>query len=721
MNFDFFSHFKTPFENPVLVFSTILFVILFAPIIFNKLKIPHLIGLILAGLVLGPHGFSVLLHGESIKLYGTVGLIYILLIAGLEININDFKKNSFKSLVFGLYTFIIPMVIGYYLGYYIFNYSALSSVLLASLFASHTLITYPIINKLGVTKNKAVSIALGGTFITDTLALLVLAVVVGLSNGEDLNNFWVRLIVSFFVFSTVVVLVLPAIMKWFLKSFKDSVSQFIFVLAMTFLSAFLAIVAGFDPIIGAFMAGLAFNKLVPKSSPLMSRIEFVGNAIFIPIFLISVGMLIDLRVFFNDFYSLKVAGLMTLVAIFAKYLAALFTQKTFRLSADERRIIFGLSNSQAAVTLAAVMVGYNVILGYDSLGNPLRLLNDDVLNGSIIMILITCTISSFVTQKGASNIAINELVKIDSEDSEYEERILLPINDDNLSEDIVNLCLCLKTPANKKQIYAFTVINNHIRDLLAEKKASIIHEKAHESLIDADVDVQKLIRYNININQSITSVINEFNITDVIFGIKKNKLLVNEYFNYISSQITNNQNVTNYLYQSIQPITTINKYKVVVPDKSEREIGFVFWLIKLWNISRNTGAKIVFYSSENTLKYIKIVNQRHSINADFVAVSDFSEISQKFIKLKTDECVVFVLSGNEYSNIESSSNDFANCIGELSGKTNLLLIYPTKINDISDPLSPYNSKVFRNLISNLEKIDDFGKNITSIFKRNVTK
>ena len=201
MNFDFFSHFNTPFENPVLVFSTILFVILFAPIIFNKLKIPHLIGLILAGLVLGPHGFSVLLHGESIKLYGTVGLIYILLIAGLEININDFKKNSFKSLVFGLYTFIIPMVIGYYLGYYIFNFSVLSSVLLASLFASHTLITYPIINKLGVTKNKAVSIALGGTFITDTLALLVLAVVVGLSNGEDLNNFWVRLIVSFFVFS----------------------------------------------------------------------------------------------------------------------------------------------------------------------------------------------------------------------------------------------------------------------------------------------------------------------------------------------------------------------------------------------------------------------------------------------------------------------------------------------------------------------------------------
>ena len=325
-----------PLKNPVLIFSLILFIILFAPLILNRLKIPHLIGLIIAGALIGPNGFNLMLRDSSIILFGTVGLLYIMFLAGLEIDLAEFKKNSSKSLVFGLYTFIIPMTLGTVAGLYILNFSILTSVLLASMFASHTLIAYPIVSKLGVAKNRAVNITVGGTMITDTLALLVLAAIAGMSTGEVNNLFWIRLSVSVLFFGLIVVFLFPIIGRWFFKRFDDNISQYIFVLAMVFLGAFLAEAAGIEAIIGAFLVGLSLNRLIPHTSPLMNRVEFVGNALFIPFFLIGVGMLIDYRVFFQDFETIKVAVIMVVIATASKFIAAWLTQKTFRFSKDER-------------------------------------------------------------------------------------------------------------------------------------------------------------------------------------------------------------------------------------------------------------------------------------------------------------------------------------------------------------------------------------------------
>ncbi|MBP8791446.1 MAG: cation:proton antiporter, partial [Breznakibacter sp.] len=173
----FLSIFDTtlPLTNPVLKFLLILLIILFAPIILNRFKIPHILGLIIAGAVVGPNGLNLMMRDSSIILSGTAGLLYIMFLAGLEIDLNEFKKNSLKSLTFGLYTFLIPMTLGIFAGIFVLKLSTLTSVLLASMFASHTLIAYPIISKLGVTRNRAVNITVGGTMITDTLALLVLA------------------------------------------------------------------------------------------------------------------------------------------------------------------------------------------------------------------------------------------------------------------------------------------------------------------------------------------------------------------------------------------------------------------------------------------------------------------------------------------------------------------------------------------------------------------
>ena len=381
--------FSLPLKNPVLIFSLILFIILLTPVLLQRLRIPDLIGLIIAGAVIGPNGVGIMERDSSIELFGTVGLLYIMFIAGLEIDMADLKKNYGKTLTFGLYTFLIPMIVGTLTGVYWLDFSWPTSILLASMYASHTLITYPIVSKYGITKNRAVSIAIGGTVITCILALLVLAVIVGMSTGEINQQFWIKLGVSSLVFISIVVILFPMLGRWFFKRYEDSVGQYIFVLALVFFASFLAEAAGLEAIIGAFLAGLALNRLIPNTSALMNRIDFVGNAIFIPFFLIGVGMLVDVRTFAAGWTALWVAVVMT----------------------------------------AAVLIGYEVILGTGPDGQPIRLLNEDVLNGTIVMILITCTIASFITQRSAQNIALAEMSgdRIGDSDDE-EERILIPLS-----------------------------------------------------------------------------------------------------------------------------------------------------------------------------------------------------------------------------------------------------------------------------------------------------
>ncbi|MBA3987369.1 MAG: cation:proton antiporter, partial [Flavobacteriales bacterium] len=502
-----------PLTNPALKFLLILVIILFAPIILNKIKIPPLLGLIIAGAIVGPHGFFLMERDSSIILSGTAGLLYIMFLAGLEIDLADFKKNSRKSLVFGLYTFLIPMVLGILTGLYILEFSIYTSVLLASMFASHTLIAYPIISKLGVAKNRAVNITVGGTLITDTLALLVLAVIVGMTAGEVNTAFWLRMSISIIVFGLIVMFLFPILGGWFFKRFDDNVSQYIFVLVMVFLGAVLAEMAGIEAIIGAFLSGLALNRLIPQTSPLMNRIEFVGNAIFIPFFLIGVGMLIDYRIFFKDLETIKVAAVMIVVATTAKFLAAWLTQKTYKFSVDERRLIFGLSNAQAAATLAAVLIGYNIITGVTAAGEPIRLLNDSVLNGTILMILFTCTIASFIAQKGAKNIALSEASGTANEEADNREKILIPISNIEATDELIHLGITIQSKKNKAGLYALCIIDHNSTEGAAEKKARKILNKAAVNASATDNIVHELLRYDLNIVNGISSVIKEHKIT----------------------------------------------------------------------------------------------------------------------------------------------------------------------------------------------------------------
>ena len=638
--------FTLPLADPVLKFLLILLIILAAPLLLNKLRIPHLLGLIIAGAIIGPHGFNLVLRDSSIILSGTAGLLYIMFLAGLEIDMADFKRNSTKSLAFGMYTFLIPMILGTVVGIWVLRFNVLTSVLLASMFASHTLIAYPIISKLGISKNKAVSITVGGTMITDTLALLVLTIIVGMATGQVNDMFWIRLGVSILIFALIVLFGFPFIGRWFFKHVHDNISQYIFVLVMVFLGSFLAQVAGMEAIIGAFLSGLALNRLIPQSSPLMNRVEFVGNAIFIPFFLLGVGMLIDYRTFFTSFETIKVGLIMIIVATAAKYIAAWMTQKTFHLSTDQRSVIFGLSNAQAAATLAAVMVGYNVITGTDANGEPIRLLNESVLNGTILMILVTCTIASFAAQKGAHNIAAQDIS--DKEENKKEsEHILIPVSNEETVEELVNLSLAIKSPQNKNGLFALKVIDNHHSDEKALKQSRRVLQTAVNTAAATDTRMKDLLRYDLSVSNAIASVVKEREITDLVVGLHKEKDIPAAFLGHIVESVLAESSVSTLIYKPAQPISTVRRHLIIIPELAEKEIGFNQIIFRLRNVTQNTGAATVFYGSEATLNALKKLLAKKSGEASYIEFNDWDDFLIVFRDIKPDDTMWIILSRKE--------------------------------------------------------------------------
>ncbi len=705
-----------PLTNPILKFLVILLIILFAPILLNRVKIPHLLGLIIAGAIIGPFGFNLITRDSSIILSGTAGLLYIMFLAGLEIDMADFKKNAGKSTLLGMYGFIIPMVLGTLTGIYLLKYSLMTSVLMASMFSSHTLITYPIVSKLGIAKNKVVNITVGSTLITNVLALLVLAVVVGMTSGEIDNYFGLRLSLSFIIFSSVIMLLFPLIARWFFKRFDDNVSQYIFVLVMVFLGAVLSEIAGIEGIIGAFLAGLALNRLIPRTSPLMNRIDFVGNAIFIPFFLLSVGMLIDHRAFFHDAETLIVAATMSVIATVGKFIPAWIVQKSFSFSVDQRRLIFGLSNAQAAATLAAVLVGYNVIIGQTADGEPIRLLSESILNGTIIMILVTCTIASFETQRGAESIARSENTDIEEEDRQPDERILIPISNPDTVDELIHLSTMIRSARNKTGLFALNIINhnNDFNNTESDKQARKILENAAITAAATDIHLTGLLRYDLNIVNGITSVIKEHAITDLILGLHVKKGITESFLGDLTEGILARSNVNTLVYKPAQPMSTIKRHFIIMPKNAELEVGFPFWLLKVWNISRNTGAKLLFYGPQSALDFVKDIHSKHPIEAEFRLFDDWDDFLILSRDVKIDDNLVIVLSRKNEPSYNPHMTRVPKYLNKYFTVNSFILVYPMQVGEGQIKKTGLN---YPSLLEPIEKLDTIGRTIAGLFKR----
>lgn len=705
MNFDL------PLRNPVIIFSLVLFIILFAPILFNKIKVPHIIGLIIAGVIIGPYGANLLLRDSSIVLFGTVGLLYIMFSAGLEIDLEEFKKNRVKSLLFGIYTFLVPIILGTIASYYFLGFNLPSSILVASMLSSHTLLAYPIASRYGINRSRSVTLTIGGTIITDILALLVLAAIVGMYKGEISIAFWIRLAVSSVIFAAIVFFVFPLIARWFFKKFDDSISQYIFVLAIVFLGSFLAEVAGLEAIIGAFLSGLAINRFIPHSSPLMNRIDFVGNALFIPFFLIGVGMLVDFSVLFKGFGALKVAGVMIVMAVAAKYIAAWATQKTFKLSANERQMIFGLSTARVGATLAVVLVGYNVILGETPSGDPIRLLNEDVLNGTILMILITCTISSFTVEKASQKIALLENAKQDTAEDLPGDRILISLAYPDTVNDLVDLALLIKPHKSKAAIYALHVKDEQDTPSGDHAEGKKMMEKAIRHAAATDNTIVPLIRFDLNISNGIIYSIKEHDITDVIIGLHHLAHEGEQFFGPVAEKILEHTSETIFIYKAKQPVNTLKRVVVAVPPKAEYEQGLQHWFGRVQTISKETGLPLIIYANADTTQVLRETNETNKLPLmiSFRPFENWEEFLIFSREVKQDDLFIIISSRKGHLSYDSHTDKIPKYLTKYFSENSYIILYPQQLNDTADTnLKP--------LEDNIELLDKAGNYVKKIFK-----
>ncbi|WP_024994984.1 cation:proton antiporter [Phocaeicola paurosaccharolyticus] len=695
-NFDF----DLPVTNPTWIFFLVMVIILFAPIIMGRLRIPHIIGMILAGVIVGKYGFNILERDSSFELFGKVGLYYIMFLAALEMDMDDFKKNRIKGLVFGLITFSVPMILGIWSSMQFLNYSLITSVLLASMYASHTLITYPIVSRYGLSRQRIVSVTIGGTAVTVALALAVLAVISGMYKGEDIGGwFWVQLLLKVFVLCGLIIFFMPRIARWFFRKYEDPVMQFIFVLAMVFLGGGLMELVGMEGILGAFLAGLVLNRFIPQISPLMNRIEFVGNALFIPYFLIGVGMIIDINCFLKGGVVLKVAIVMSVVATFSKWLSAWFTQKLYHYTKVERKMMFGLSNSQAAATLAAVLIGHEIIME-----NGERLLNDDVLNGTVVMILITCIISSIETERAAKRMIVNEITDKDSKKSESEKFLISVSNPDSI-KGLIEMALVMRKPKSKEEMIALSVINDNNSSEAKEIVAKRNLDNAAMIAASADVELKTMLRYSLNISQGITHAMRENDVTDLIIGLHRKVNIMDSFYGNVADNLLKTNHRQIMILKLLMPVNTLRRIVVAVPPKSEYEVGFVKWVNQLCRVAKQLGCRVHFFACEETGEKISAVVKRQQ-GETFTEVSlleYWDDLLMLTSQVNYDHLFVIVSSRKGSISYQPSFEELPMQITKYFSNNSFMMLYPDQIGEpqdvlhFSDPRRPNNSDVYGNV------------------------
>ncbi len=673
-----------PITNTTWIFFLVLIIILFAPILLDRLRIPHIIGMILAGVVIGEYGFNILERDSSFELFGKVGLYYIMFLGGLEMDMEDFKTNRMKTVVFGLLTFCIPMVLGVWSSQTFLDYNLETSILLASMYASHTLIAYPIVSRYGLSRLRSVSISVGATAITVTLALLILAIISGMYRDEVDQWFWIFMIIKVAIVIFIIVYTFPRVARWFFRKYEDNIMQFIFVLSLVFLGGGLFEAAGLEGILGAFMVGLILNRLVPNLSPLMNRLEFVGNALFIPYFLIGVGMIINIRTLFQMGEALKVAVVMTVVATFSKWLAAFITQKVYGMETEERTMMFGLSNAQAAATLAAVLVGNSI-----EISPGVMLLNDDVLNGTVVMILFTCIISSVMTERAARKFVMKEdFTDIESQPKE-EENILIPVANPETIEYLMNMALVMKDDKKQNGLIALNVINDDVQS--ESKKAQGKRQLERAAAIGAavDVKVETVARFDLNITSGILHTLQEYNASEVIIGLHRKANLMDSFLGTMTENLLKATGRQLMILKCLMPVNTSRRIVVAVPSKAEFEPGFFKWVERLCRVGRNLSCKINFYVHPDTKHYIQGYVQKKypAIRVEYFDFPDWDDLLLLSDKVNYDHLLVVISARRGYISYKPSFDRLPTQLMKYFNGNSFMVVFPDQHGPALDQVS----------------------------------
>ncbi len=662
--------FITPLTNPIHIFTIIISIILVVPFVSRLIKVPPIFGLILAGLVIGPNGTGLLANEQGISIFSAVGLLYIMFLAGLEINMSSFLQSKNKSLFFGAATFIIPLCIGFCILRYVLNFSFLPALLVASMFSTHTLLSYPIASRLNITRRESVVVTIGGTIITDTAVLILLTVITTEFQGKLNGLFWLQLISLLFIFVVLVLWGLPKVARWYFNTIQsDSTQQYVFVLVALFLSAMLGKFAGIEPIVGAFLSGLALNRVIPHHSPLMNRTVFIGNAIFIPFFLIGVGMLVDLKILFSGFDTIFLAAILIVIAIVGKYLAALLTQLIFRYSRADRNLIFGLSSSHAAATIAVILVGFN-----------LGILDEKVLNGTILLILVTCMISSFVTEKAGREVAIEETDSANDMNLGTE-KILVPVANPETFRKLIDVAMLTKLPNTDSMIYALSIVN----DDEDAQQTVLNHKKIMEQLTlhaaSTDTSVTPITRVDINIPTGISRTVKELQATNIVMGWSGRSSTANYFFGNIIDNLLENTQQMVMVVKVDQSISRLRNIFVLVPNNADREIGFAGWINAIIGLAKNTGGKVVFLASVRTTEILKNRLREYKFFNDdsFVVYEFYPNVDNIPFEANGKDLLIAVAARQSTLSYSRRHLIIPKIMSHLANERSFIIIYPEQV------------------------------------------
>lgn len=664
--------------NPVTIFLIVMGIILCAPVLLNRLRIPHIIGMILAGIAVGPFGLHILDRDSSFQIFGQVGLLYLMFLAGLEIDMFHLRLNMRKGLFFGVISFVIPMAMGVFGSVYILHTGWITAFLLASMFASHTLIAYPVAARFGITKTPAVLISVVATIVCVVGALLVLAGAINIHETGSLNAFrllW--LILKTGAYCAAVLYVYPRLTRWFFKNYSEKVTQYIYVLVAVFLSAWLSGVVGLEPVLGAFFAGLVLNRYIPSNSPLMNSIEFVGNALFIPYFLIGVGMMINVGVIVKG-NTLWVAFVMLVIALVSKWLAALIVQKVNGMDGADRRVMFGLTTAHTAVALAVVTIGYNMVLPDGS-----RMMDETILNGTVLVILITCAIAPIVTSAAASRIKLRMLGDPSSSSQVVSrlQRVLVPVSNPITAASLVELALLMrrhKEGMRADRFFALHVRNDNTRASKEMGRNALRLAAAAAAGVDTPMEVIE--RYDINTVTGILNTIYERDISAVVMGMHRKSNVIDTFLGSKIEQLLKGMNMMVVLSRCYIPVNTVTRICVFVPAKAEYEVGFRQWVEAMASLAHEVGCRLIICANDQTRKLISEVIVRFGLGirheyrpAD--GIDDFMLLANRVLD---DDLLVVVGSRPNSVSYTTEMTETALFLQRYFDRNNLLLIYPAQ-------------------------------------------
>ncbi len=669
-----------PITDPTLIFFVVLLIILFAPIIMGKLRIPHIIGMVLAGVLVGKYGLNILERDSSFELFGKVGLYYIMFLAALEMDMEGMKKNKGRLVTFGLLTCLIPFALTFGMSMWLLHYSAKASVLLSCIMSSNTLIAYPIVARYGLQQKPSVTLSVGSSMISLLLSLIILAGLVASFSKHDGVLFWILFAAKSAAYCGVMLTLIPRLTRWFLRRYSDAVMQFIFVLAMLFMSAALSQAAGIEGVFGAFFAGLILNRYIPHVSPLMNRLEFIGNALFIPYFLIGVGMLINVGLVFQGGHILWVVFCIVFFGTLGKALAAYIACLGFRLPLSSGHMMFGLTSAHAAGGIAMVMVGMNL-----AVGDGTYLVDDEMLNGVVIMILVTCIISSLLTDRSAQRIILRDkdMPNAGDEWEANDGKMLIPVKYPEYADHLINLALLVRNPKLNSSLTCLNVVYEDKDMRYNQEQGRKLLDHCGQLAAAADVPTQTQVRIAANIANGIKHAFNEFQCSEIIIGMHMHHEVSPKFWGEFHQSLFNGLSRQIIMARIRQPLNTLRRIQVAVPSRAEFEPGFYRWLERLARLAGNLDCRIVFHGRQESIDLIDdFMRSRHpEVRLGYETMNHWNELPRLASQMLPDHLFVVVTARKGTVSFKSALERLPEEITQHFSGTNLMIIFPDQHGD----------------------------------------